>query len=122
MSRFDYNPYTKYIAPYWADAGITRSGEVFYRQTTDPSLLQRATDEIRAAYTIQNDVTMKNLLIVTWYRIGLDIDDTNDAVSATTDTIILLLFLCTYKLILWCKSVLHRYQFFLYCLSYIFFC
>ena len=96
MSRFDYNPYTKYIAPYWADAGITRSGEVFYRQTTDPSLLQRATDEIRAAYTIQNDVTMKNLLIVTWYRIGyftLDIFDTNNAVSATTTTIIIILLL-----------------------------
>ena len=93
MSRFDYNPNTRYIAPYWANAGITRSGEVFYRQTTDPSLLQRATDEIRAAYTIQNDVTMKSLLIVTWYRIGLDTDDTNDAVSTTTDTIIIILLL-----------------------------
>ena len=34
---------------------------------------------------------MKNLLIVTWYRIGyftFDIDDTNDAVSATKATIV----------------------------------
>ena len=86
MSRLDYNPNTRYIASYWADADLTRSGEVFYRQTTDPSLLQRATDEVRAAYTIQNNVTMKNLLIVTWYRIGyftLDIYDTNIAVSGS---------------------------------------
>ena len=93
MSRFYYESDTKYIAPYWADAGIARGGEVFYRQTTDPTLLQRATDEIRAAFSIQNDVTMKSLLIVTWYRTGYftyDIYDTNNVVSVTAATIMIL--------------------------------
>jgi len=92
MSRFDYDSDTKYIAPYWADADISRSGEVFYRQTTDPTLLQRATDEIRAVFTVQKDVIMKTLLIVTWYRTGYfiyDSDDTNNLVSATSATKIL---------------------------------
>jgi len=85
MSRFDYDVDTKYIAPYWADADITRSGVVFYRQTTDPTLLQRATDEIRAAFTIQNDVTMKSLFIATWYRTGshMRYSGINNAVSAS---------------------------------------
>ena len=94
MSDFDYDPSTKYIAPYWADADIRRGGEVFYRQTTDPTLLQRATDEIRAAFTIQSDVTMKNLLIVTWYRTGYyipdSLDDTKKLVGATVATSIIL--------------------------------
>ena len=93
MSRFDYDADTKYIAPYWADADISRSGEVFYRQTTDPTLLQRATDEIRAAFAIQRGVIMKTLLITTWYKTGYftyDSRDTNNLVSATASTAITL--------------------------------
>ena len=35
----------KIIAPYWADVDTRGTGQVFYRQTTDPSLLARATSE-----------------------------------------------------------------------------
>jgi len=87
MSNFYYDLNTKYVAPYWADADNFGNGEVFYRQTTDPTLLQRATAEIRAAFPIQNDVTMKSLLIVTWYRtIPYNIYDTNNVVSTTAAT------------------------------------
>ena len=40
----------KIIAPYWADVDTRGSGQVFYRQTADPSLLARATSEIRTAF------------------------------------------------------------------------
>jgi len=58
------------IAPYLADVDLRGTGRVFYRQTTDPSLLARATSEIRAAFSNSQHVTIKHLLIVTWYRVG----------------------------------------------------
>ena len=57
------------IAPYWADADLRGTGQVFYRQTTEPSLLARATSEIRAAFNDSQTVTIRNLLIVTWDRV-----------------------------------------------------
>ena len=58
------------IAPYWADVDTRGSGQVFYRQTNDPSLLARATSEIRAAFNDSQNVTIRNLLIATWNRVG----------------------------------------------------
>jgi len=60
----------KFVAPYFAEANFGAFGEVFYRQTSDPSLLSRATKEIRAAFPLYENVTMKSLLIATWYRVG----------------------------------------------------
>ena len=58
------------MAPYWANVDLTGIGEVFYRQTTNPDLLARATNEIRAAFPVYHYITMKNLVIATWYRVG----------------------------------------------------
>ena len=60
----------KIIAPYWADVDTRGTGQVFYRQTTDPSLLARATSEIRAAFPESGNVTITDLLIVTWDNVG----------------------------------------------------
>ena len=60
----------KIIAPYWADVDTRGTGQVFYRQTTDPSLLARATTEIRAAFSNSQNVAITNLLIVTWDNVG----------------------------------------------------
>ena len=43
---------------------------MFYRQTTDPSLLARATSEIREAFPNAQNVTIRNLLIATWDHVG----------------------------------------------------
>ena len=43
---------------------------MFYRQTTDPSLLARATSEIRAAFSNSQNVTITDLLIATWDNVG----------------------------------------------------
>jgi len=59
----------KIIAPYWADVDIRDTGHIYYRQTTDPSLLARATSEIRAAIPNSLNVTIQNLLIATWYKV-----------------------------------------------------
>jgi len=60
----------KIIAPYWADVDIRGTGNIYYRQTTDSSLLARAASEIRAAYPTSLNNTVSNLLIATWDRVG----------------------------------------------------
>jgi len=60
----------QFIAPYWADVDIRETGQVFYRQTTDPSLLARATSEIRVAFPGSLNVAINHLVIVTWNGVG----------------------------------------------------
>ena len=60
----------KIIAPYWADVDARGTGNIYYRQTTDPSLLARATTEIRAIFSTSTNVSITNLLIATWDRVG----------------------------------------------------
>lgn len=38
------------IAPFWADIDTTRGGTVWYRETTNDTMLDRATDEVRAYF------------------------------------------------------------------------
>ena len=60
----------KIIAPYWADVDTRGTGNIYYRQTTDPNLLARATSEIGAAFPTSLNNTISNLLIATWDRVG----------------------------------------------------
>jgi len=60
----------KIIAPYWADVDTRGIGQVFYRQTTDPALLARATSEIREAFSNSENITITDLLIATWDNVG----------------------------------------------------
>ena len=60
----------RFIAPYWADTDLTGTGQVYYRQTKNPVLLARATNEIRRAFPSSKNVTVINLLIVTWDAVG----------------------------------------------------
>ena len=58
------------IAPYWADVDTRGTGQIFYRQSTNASLLIRATNEIRAALPASQGVNIQNLLIATWNNVG----------------------------------------------------
>ena len=58
------------IAPYWADVDLRGTGQVYYRQTTDPALLRRAVNQIRVAFPASQNQTITNLLIVTWDSVG----------------------------------------------------
>ena len=70
----------KIIAPYWADVDIRRIGNIYYRQTTDPNLLARATSEIRAAFSDSENISITDLLIATWSNVGYYNDRNNDQV------------------------------------------
>ncbi|XP_065894702.1 sushi, nidogen and EGF-like domain-containing protein 1 [Dysidea avara] len=58
----------KIIAPYWDDVDTRGIGNIYYRQTTDPSLLARATSEIRVASPMSEPLS--NLFIATWDAVG----------------------------------------------------
>ena len=60
----------KIIAPFWAAVDIRGSGQVFYRQSVEPSLLSRANSEIRSAFPMYQNVTVWSILIATWYKVG----------------------------------------------------
>jgi len=60
----------KLVAPFWADVDITGTGDIYYRQTTDRSLLARATREIRAAFPEYHHNDITNLFIATWHSVG----------------------------------------------------
>ena len=58
------------IAPYWADVDTRGTGQVLYRQSTDPSLLARASREIQNAFPSSQNISITNLLIATWDEVG----------------------------------------------------
>ena len=76
---------TRFITPYWADVDLTGTGQVYYRQTRDPVLLARATDEIRTAfplpYPFSHYLTATNLFIVTWDAVGYYFNQTDKVKS-----------------------------------------
>ena len=58
------------IAPYWADVDTQNAGDIFLRQTSEPTLLARATREVQSAFPTSSNATIKRLLIVTWDAVG----------------------------------------------------
>lgn len=60
----------KVLAPYWSGTDTRGTGKIFYRQTAEPILLARATREIHEAFPTSQNVTIKNLFIVTWDAVG----------------------------------------------------
>ena len=63
------------IAPYWADVDTRGSGDIYYRQTNDPSLLARASREIQSALSLNHSIEIINLLIATWETVGYYYDN-----------------------------------------------
>ena len=61
---------SKFIAPYWSDVDLRGTGEIYYRQTKNPTLLARATEHIKANFPLSQNVIITNLLIVTWDAVG----------------------------------------------------
>ena len=60
----------KIIAPYWGDVDTRGTGQIFYRQTNDPNLLDSVLRQIQATYPLSPNVTITNLFIATWDAVG----------------------------------------------------
>ena len=78
VSQFTPDPFPlsgslELIAPYWADVDTRGTGipnNVWYRQTTDATLLARAQDMIQAAFIDQGSFVPDYIFIATWDHVG----------------------------------------------------
>ncbi|XP_049569232.1 alpha-tectorin isoform X8 [Orcinus orca] len=55
-----------FIAPFWADVHNGIRGEIYYRETTDPVILKRATKDIRKYFKDMATFSATWVFIVTW--------------------------------------------------------
>ena len=58
------------IALYWADVDTRGTGTVWYRETDEPLLLDRAASDIQAAFISQGSFAPTFLIIATWDHVG----------------------------------------------------
>ena len=57
------------IAPLWDDVSITRFGNIFFRVTSNVTLLQRARDQLQELFPSSGNFTPTTLFIATWDRV-----------------------------------------------------
>ena len=58
------------IAPFWADIETSRLGTVFFRTTTNSTLLARADEHVHNKSDSYRNFKTKELVIITWDRVG----------------------------------------------------
>ena len=58
------------IAPFWDDVDITRFGSIFWRETSNATLLQRAQDQLQRLFPSSGNFTPTTLFIATWDRVA----------------------------------------------------
>ena len=66
---FPTNVTDEIIAPFWADVDIRGTGNIGYRETKDPELLQRANNDIRRVFSTIR-FSSEYLFIATWDHVG----------------------------------------------------
>ena len=62
--------FTPLIAPFWDDVDIRRFGTIFYRQTSNVTLLQRARHQLQELFPSSGNFTPTTLFIATWDRVA----------------------------------------------------
>ena len=84
MSQYTPDPFpldgdTMLIAPFWGDVDTRGTGTVWYHNSTDPTVLNRASSDIRNAFPFQAAAgfTTTDLFIATWDRVGYFSQHTN---------------------------------------------
>ena len=80
--RFPLNNSIPLIAPFWDDVDIRRFGNIFYRETSNTTLLQRARDQLQELFPSSGNFTPTTLFIATWDRVaqlggGSEVSTTN---------------------------------------------
>uniref|UniRef100_A0A7N9AM32 Sushi, nidogen and EGF-like domain-containing protein 1 n=1 Tax=Mastacembelus armatus TaxID=205130 RepID=A0A7N9AM32_9TELE len=57
------------VAPFWADVDNRRAGRVFYRETQEPSILSRASRDVRMYFSEFHNFNATWVLISTWHQV-----------------------------------------------------
>ena len=68
--RFPLNNFIPLIVPFWQYVYIRRSEGIFFRQTSNASLLQRARDQLQELFPSSANFTPTMLFIATWDRVA----------------------------------------------------
>lgn len=59
------------IAPLYTNVDNRKSGDIYYRETQDPDVLAKVSNNIRKLYpNLAAEFTAKSLFIVTWLNVG----------------------------------------------------
>ena len=58
------------IAPFWDDVDTRRFGNIYYRLTSNATLLQKARDQLRELFPSTSSFTPTQLVIATWDRVA----------------------------------------------------
>lgn len=58
------------IAPFYTNVDTRQTGTVSYYETNNPSVLRRATDNVRRYFSNQDSFQATSLFIVTWFEVG----------------------------------------------------
>uniref|UniRef100_A0A914EJJ9 Uncharacterized protein n=1 Tax=Acrobeloides nanus TaxID=290746 RepID=A0A914EJJ9_9BILA len=68
------------IAPFWADVDARNTGDIFYRQTTNSSILKKAQQELETAFSDIKNLQLEWALVATWHNVTyfIDLDDSNE--------------------------------------------
>ncbi|XP_060678204.1 sushi, nidogen and EGF-like domain-containing protein 1 [Hemiscyllium ocellatum] len=74
VSQYTPNPFPlengkAFITPFWGDVDNRNGGEIYYRQSTEPSLLQRATADINR-YAPSGAFQAQWVFVATWDRVA----------------------------------------------------
>jgi hypothetical protein len=58
------------IAPYWCDVNLREGGNVFYRESFDMRVLQKAAVEVTNAFPELKNIQLKWAFLTTWYNVS----------------------------------------------------
>ncbi|XP_035660312.1 protein mesh-like [Branchiostoma floridae] len=58
------------ITPFWGDVDTRNGGDVMYRETTDTSILERATSDITSAFPDQPNFRASWVFVATWHEVA----------------------------------------------------
>ncbi|XP_066990557.1 nidogen isoform X3 [Macrobrachium rosenbergii] len=58
------------IAPFYSDVDITRAGNIWYRETSDPRTVTRTKNELKKYFGAAEDFNPQGIFIVTWDGVG----------------------------------------------------
>ena len=58
------------IAPYWADVDTRGTGSVYYRETSNASIISTVASHVSNAFSSQSPFYATSVVIATWYRVG----------------------------------------------------
>lgn len=65
-SAFPLASHKRLIAPYWTDIDTGNGGDIWYRETTNTTILQKASDDIHSVFPEQFNFQASWMFIATW--------------------------------------------------------